>query len=126
MEKHYPCQESVASVYAFWQVARSGAVKLTDVYLATELERNIVSYGEIELNGFGLVYDCATRALANRCNGKVAFDLTMESNVLYVQTVETSHLKGMPSDVLMDILTDEGTAESSSKVQRGTLMDHNQ
>ncbi|CAI5725077.1 unnamed protein product [Peronospora effusa] len=32
-------------------------VKLTDVYLATQLERNIVSYGKLELEGFGLVYD---------------------------------------------------------------------
>lgn len=101
-------------------------VKLTDVYLATELERNIVSYGKLELKGPGLVYDGTTRALDNRSNGEVAFDLTMENNVLYDKTVETSHLKRMPSDVLMAILVDEGTAELSSEVQRGTLMDFHQ
>ena len=63
-------------------------VKLTDVYLATELERNIISYGKLELKGFGLVYDGASRALAKRSNGEVAFDLTMENNVLYVKTVK--------------------------------------
>ena len=63
-------------------------VKLTDVYLATEFERNIISYGKLELKCFGLVYDGASRALAKRSNGEVAFDLTMENNVLYVKTVK--------------------------------------
>uniref|UniRef100_A0AAV1U906 GAG-pre-integrase domain-containing protein n=1 Tax=Peronospora matthiolae TaxID=2874970 RepID=A0AAV1U906_9STRA len=97
-------------------------VKLSEVYLATELELNIVSYGKLELKGFKLVYDGATRSLANRSNGEVAFDLTMENNVLYVETVKTSHLRSMPSDVLMAILAEEGAAESSLGVQSGTLM----
>uniref|UniRef100_A0AAV1TEW2 Integrase catalytic domain-containing protein n=1 Tax=Peronospora matthiolae TaxID=2874970 RepID=A0AAV1TEW2_9STRA len=101
-------------------------VKLTEVYIATELERDIVSYGKLELKGFGLVYDGATRSLANRSNGEVAFYLTMENNLLYVKTVETSHLRSMPSDVLMAILAEEGAAESSFGVQSGTLMHFHQ
>ena len=36
-------------------------VTLTDVYLAPELSRNIMSYGKLEIKGFGLVYE-ASRA----------------------------------------------------------------
>ena len=39
-------------------------VTLTDVFLATELARNIMSYGKLERKGFGLFYDGTTRGLA--------------------------------------------------------------
>ncbi|CAI5732623.1 unnamed protein product [Peronospora farinosa] len=96
-------------------------VKLTDVYLATQLKRNIVSYGKLELKGFGLVYDGATRALVKRSNREVAFDLTILNNVLYVQTVSPSCVIGTPADVLMAILSDEAMADSTSDTQSGTF-----
>ena len=37
-------------------------VTLTDVYLAPQLARNIISYGQLILKGFGLVYKGAERS----------------------------------------------------------------
>ena len=57
-------------------------VTLTEVYLAPDLSKNIMSYGKLERKGFGLVYDGMKRALARRSNGEVVFDIKMENNVL--------------------------------------------
>ena len=97
-------------------------VKLTDVYLATQLKRNIMSYGKLELKCFGFIYDGEARVLAKRINGEVALDLAMENNVLYVPTVGNSHVTGTPADVIMAIVADKnGVADSSSDMQQGTL-----
>ena len=60
-------------------------VVLTDVYVARRLSKNIVSYGKLEIKGFALVYDLKGRALEQRNDGAVAFDVEMGRNVLYVK-----------------------------------------
>ena len=70
---------------------RQKNVTLTDVFLAPELVRNIMSYGKLERKGFDLDYDGTTRGLARRRVGEVAFDVMMRYNVLYVRTVQSAH-----------------------------------
>ena len=70
---------------------RQKSVTLTDVFLAPELVRNIMSYGKLERKGFDLDYDGTTRGLARRRVGEVAFDVMMRYNVLYVRTVQSAH-----------------------------------
>uniref|UniRef100_A0AAV1TGU4 CCHC-type domain-containing protein n=1 Tax=Peronospora matthiolae TaxID=2874970 RepID=A0AAV1TGU4_9STRA len=95
-------------------------VTLTEVYLAPDLSRNIMSYGKLERKGFGLVYDGTKRALARRSNGEVVFDIKMENNVLYVKTVAPTRA-GTPHDVLMAILNQDSTDVSAMDVQIGSL-----
>ena len=40
--------------------------------------------------GFALVYDGEKRALARRSDGVIAFDVQMDSNVLYVNVIATN------------------------------------
>lgn len=98
-------------------------VTLTEVFLAPELARNIMSYGKLERKGFGLVYDGTTRSLARRRNGEVAFDVLMKFNVLYVRTVESERVTQTPNDVLMAILMrEESSDDTDADVQTGSLL----
>ena len=90
---------------------RQQKVTLTDLYLAPELARNIMSYGKLERKVFGLAYDDESRVLARWSNDQVTFDVSMDHNVRYVQTVAVVLDPLAPSDVFMEILTrDEATA----------------
>ena len=75
-------------------------LKLTDVYLAPHLGHNIVSYGNHELDGFGLTYNSATPALVKRSKGEVDFDLKMKKCSLRPGS-GTLHGRGTPADVFM-------------------------
>ena len=100
---------------------------LTDVYLAPELSRNIMSYGKLEFKGFGLVYNGESRVLVRRSNGQVAFDVGMDHNVLYVQTVAAAREPRAPSDVLMAIRTSQASPdEPDSDTQSGSLLHFHQ
>ena len=61
---------------------------LTDVFLAPEIEHNIMRYDMLVREGFKLVFDEETYAQARRRNGEVAFNVSLKFNVLYVRTVE--------------------------------------
>ena len=65
-------------------IARSveSTVMLTDVQLAPRLGMNIVSYVNLEIKGFDLVYDGEKIALARHSDGAIAFDIVMNSNAL--------------------------------------------
>ena len=96
-------------------------VTLTKVYLAPELSRNIMSYGKLEIKGFGLVYDGTTHTLARRSTGEVVFDIKMENNVLYVDIVAPARGPGTTRDVLKAILTQYSTDLSAMDAQSGSL-----
>ena len=57
---------------------RERDVTMTDVYLAPELSKNIMSYGKLGRKGFGIVYYDTTRALARRSNGEFVLDIKMK------------------------------------------------
>ena len=86
-------------------------VTLTDVDLAPELSCNIMYYVKLEFKGFGLVYYGESRALARRSNGQVTFNVALDDNVLYVQTVAAAREPRAPSDVLMAILTSQAVPD---------------
>uniref|UniRef100_A0AAV1UHD3 Retrovirus-related Pol polyprotein from transposon TNT 1-94-like beta-barrel domain-containing protein n=1 Tax=Peronospora matthiolae TaxID=2874970 RepID=A0AAV1UHD3_9STRA len=86
---------------------RQKNLMLTDVFLAPELVRNLMSYGKLDRKGFGLVYDGTTRGLAKRRDGEVAFDVMMRYNVLYVRTVQSARTTQTPNDVLTMVLMRE-------------------
>ena len=56
--------------------------RLTDVFYATILTRNIVYYGILELKGYALEYKDAQRSIISVNNG----DLPMHNNVLLLET----------------------------------------
>ncbi|GAB9476474.1 unnamed protein product [Globisporangium polare] len=100
-------------------------VRLTDVHFAPSLSRNIISYGRLERKGYRLVYDGNRRVLASRSPGAVAFEVTMDNNVLIVQ-LNSECARGGPMDVIMAVLAGESAAEPSPDVQVGTLMQFHQ
>ena len=76
-------------------------VTLTDVYLAPRLAKNIVSYGKLANKGFALVHSGDRRSLARCSDGAVVFDVTIDSNVLYVVTKITRNKEGAGGDAIM-------------------------
>ena len=84
-------------------------VTLSEVYLAPQLLRIIISYGKLELNGFfGLDHNGANRVLARRRNGETVFDISMKSNILYVKNASLIRSSSTTSDLLMATM-DHGT-----------------
>ena len=94
-------------------------VTLTEVYLAPGLSRKIISYGKLEKKGFGLAYNGAKRALVRRSDGEVVFDISMDNNVLYVDTVDTKCSPSSLSDLLTAIMTHDTMDESVKDMQSG-------
>ena len=80
-----------------------------------------MSYGKINRKGFKLVYSGATCALVRRSNGEVIFDIKMRDSVFYVKTVAKTRNLGTSSDVLMAILTQASTNDSTTDMQSGSL-----
>uniref|UniRef100_A0AAV1UBX1 CCHC-type domain-containing protein n=1 Tax=Peronospora matthiolae TaxID=2874970 RepID=A0AAV1UBX1_9STRA len=84
-------------------------VTLTDVYLAPRLAKTIVSYGKLANKGFALVHSGKRRLLARCRDGAVAFDVTIDSNVLYVVTKATRDKEGAGGDAIMAALEAHAT-----------------
>uniref|UniRef100_A0AAV1VAX2 Retrovirus-related Pol polyprotein from transposon TNT 1-94-like beta-barrel domain-containing protein n=1 Tax=Peronospora matthiolae TaxID=2874970 RepID=A0AAV1VAX2_9STRA len=94
-------------------------ITLTDIYLAPQLARNIVSYGKLEHIGFGLVYRGSGRYLVRRIEWEIAFDVSMHTNVLYVKTSVTQ--KNLRA-ALMAVIFDAGSSIPADYVQIGSRM----
>ena len=60
---------------------------LNEVYLSPELSRNIMSHDKLDRKGFNLSSDGDSPVLARHSNGQVAFDVSKDYNMLYVQKV---------------------------------------
>ena len=86
---------------------REQQITLTEVYLATELSRNIISYGQLECKGFGVEYTGTSRTLTRRSDGKLIFDVDMKQNVLNVQVVNTDKSSKTLKEVLIAVLAKE-------------------
>ena len=75
-----------------YEVTKHGedrTITLNDVYLEPQLARNIVSYDKLKQKGFGLVYRASDLSIVRRSDGEIAFDVSMQMNVLYVKTSAT-------------------------------------
>ena len=62
-------------------------VLLTNVYFAPSLARNIVSYENLNANGYALTYARRKRVVARRSDDHVVFDVVLQNSVLVVKTV---------------------------------------
>uniref|UniRef100_A0AAV1T0X6 CCHC-type domain-containing protein n=1 Tax=Peronospora matthiolae TaxID=2874970 RepID=A0AAV1T0X6_9STRA len=67
----------------------------------TRVGSNIVSNGKLANKGFALVHSGDRRSLARCRDGAVAFDVTIDSNVLYVVTEATRDKEGAGGDAIM-------------------------
>uniref|UniRef100_A0AAV1VBX8 Integrase catalytic domain-containing protein n=1 Tax=Peronospora matthiolae TaxID=2874970 RepID=A0AAV1VBX8_9STRA len=97
-------------------------IRVTDVYFAPLLARNILSCGKLVKKGYSLVHDDQQLSLANQDTGDVAFDVQMRNNVFYVATSPETGRKQSPTDVLLAAITEEMTVPVRQDVQSGTLM----
>ena len=96
----------ILTVVAGWQHRE---VTFTEVCLAPGLSRNIILYGKLEQKKFGRKYDGAKRALVRRSDGEVVFDISMDNNFLYVDTLDTKCSPITLIDQLIPIMTYETT-----------------
>ena len=65
---------------------KESVIRLTEVYFAPLLTRNIVSYGKPEQKGYGINYKDNWRALISLTTGDTVFDMAMCNNVLVLDT----------------------------------------
>uniref|UniRef100_A0AAV1TH46 GAG-pre-integrase domain-containing protein n=1 Tax=Peronospora matthiolae TaxID=2874970 RepID=A0AAV1TH46_9STRA len=101
------------------------SMKLTEVYLAPRLAKNIVSYGKRECKWFALVYDGGKRALARPSDRAVAFDVAIDSIVLYFETTATRGRHGA-EDAIMTALEAIATNVDACGTHEASLQHWNQ
>uniref|UniRef100_A0AAV1T9S2 Uncharacterized protein n=1 Tax=Peronospora matthiolae TaxID=2874970 RepID=A0AAV1T9S2_9STRA len=97
-------------------------VTLTGEYLAPRLAKNIVSYGKLANKGFALVHSGERRSLARCRDGAVAFDVTIDSNVLYVVTKATRDKEGAGGDTIMAALEAHATETNVDEPHEASLL----
>uniref|UniRef100_A0AAV1SZX3 Retrovirus-related Pol polyprotein from transposon TNT 1-94-like beta-barrel domain-containing protein n=1 Tax=Peronospora matthiolae TaxID=2874970 RepID=A0AAV1SZX3_9STRA len=95
---------------------------LTDVYLVPRLAKNIVSYGKLANKGLDLVHSSDRRSLARCRDGAVAFDVTNDSNVLYVVTKATHDKEGAGGDAIMAVLEAHATETNADEPHEASLL----
>uniref|UniRef100_A0AAV1TKU7 CCHC-type domain-containing protein n=1 Tax=Peronospora matthiolae TaxID=2874970 RepID=A0AAV1TKU7_9STRA len=119
-ESLYPTR--VGSVHIeFLARGAEAVVTLTDVYLAPRLAKNIVSYGKLANKRFTLVHSGHKRSLARCRDGAVAFDATIDSNVLYVVTKTTRDKESAGGDVFMAALEAHATETNADEPRSLTV-----
>ena len=91
-----------------------------EVYLASELSRNIISYGKLECKGFGLEYTGNSRILTRRSNGMVIFDIDMSRNVLNIHVVNTEKTFKSFKEVITAVFAKEAKSPKAD-TQSGTF-----
>uniref|UniRef100_A0AAV1TAZ2 GAG-pre-integrase domain-containing protein n=1 Tax=Peronospora matthiolae TaxID=2874970 RepID=A0AAV1TAZ2_9STRA len=97
-------------------------VTLTDVYLVPRLAKNIVSYGKLANKGFALVHSGERRSLARYRDGAVVFDVTIDSNVLYVVKKATRDKEGAGGDAIMAALEANATEINADEPHEASLL----
>ena len=102
-------------------VSKPCIVRITDVYYAPMLARNILSYGKLELKGCGLVYENGQRTIRSFSTGGVIFDIAMQNNVLIVET-QGRDISAGETGAIMTVTTKKKDHEEEDYVQRGSLM----
>ena len=95
---------------------------LTNVYFASRLARNNVSYGKLNTSGYALSYSNAKRIVARRIDALAVFDVVIRNSVLVVRTVGMLARTTDPVDVIMDALHEKLAADTSPVMHRGSLL----
>ncbi|CEG40733.1 uncharacterized protein PHALS_10917 [Plasmopara halstedii] len=104
-------------------LGKPSIVRLTDVYYAPMLARNIFSYGKLELKGYGLDYTNDRRAIRPLSTGDVVFDVAMQSNVLVVEVQAKHESISKAGSIVASIIK---VMERGEDVQRATVMHSHQ
>ena len=100
---------------------KASVIRLTEVYFALLLTRNIVSYEKLEQKGYGIKYKDNRRALISLTTGGTVFDMAMCNNVLVLEMKDEKVDVGMVGTVLAAL--DEALKQGDDGVvHKGTLM----
>ncbi|DAZ99928.1 TPA: hypothetical protein N0F65_008735 [Lagenidium giganteum] len=94
---------------------RGQEVKLTNVYYAPKLARDLLSYGELEKRGCRLVYKDGKRYVERRADQQVIFEVKLRNNVLVVDTTVTTFDANTESGVRSGRASRQSTRVSGSK-----------
>uniref|UniRef100_A0AAV1U6N4 Integrase catalytic domain-containing protein n=1 Tax=Peronospora matthiolae TaxID=2874970 RepID=A0AAV1U6N4_9STRA len=97
-------------------------VAFTDVYLAPRLAKNIVSYGKLANKGYALERSGDRRSLARCRDDAVAFDVTIDSNLLYVVKKATRDKEGAGGDAIMAALEAHATETNADEPHESSLL----
>ena len=106
-------------------MGRASVTRLTEVYYASLLTRNIVSNGKMEPKFYGLQYEGDRQAVISITTGDVVFDLAMHNDVLILETQDEKVDVGMDGAVMaaIDVASEQIDDEV---VHAGTLMHFHQ
>ena len=109
-----------SAIIATTVLGKRTKVRLTDVYFAENLGRNIISYGLLESKGCGISYRGEYRVVAALDEGPAVFDVGIHNNVLVVRA-QKCELGTTGRDVLMSALV-QHDEDVGQDVQKGSLM----
>ena len=109
-----------SAIIATTVLGKRTKVRLTDVYFAENLGRNIISYGLLESKGCGISYRGEYRVVAALDEGPAVFDVGIHNNVLVVRA-QKCELGTTGRDVLMSALV-QHVEDVGQDVQKGSLM----
>ncbi|CAH0483070.1 unnamed protein product [Peronospora belbahrii] len=101
---------------------KKSTVLLMNVYFASSVARNIVSYGKLDTSGYTLLYLNGKRVVARRSDVLAVFDVVIQNSSLVVRTVGMLARTIEPVNVIMAALPDELAADTSPVMQRGSLL----
>lgn len=99
-------------------------ITLTEVYYASGITQNLISYGVLDGKGYTLGLRGNQRVLENKVTGNVVFDVELSKNVLFIQATACPR-KNNCKEVIMAAV-DHGhnnTEEQLEDSQKGTLME---
>ena len=105
---------------------KESTVLLTNVYFASSLACNIVSYGKLDASGYVISYSNRKRIVARRIDALAVFDVMIRNSVLVVRIVDMLARTKDPVDEIMAALQEELAADTSPVMHRGSLLHFHQ
>ena len=95
-------------------------MRLTDVYNAKILERNVFYYCMLESKEYGISYRDQHHVIAGMDGGPDVLNVEVSSNVLVVRVLGCNQAKNV-GDVMVSVLA-QNEVEMVQDVQQGSLM----
>lgn len=99
-------------------------ITLTEVYYASGLTQNLISYGVLDVKGYTLGTRGSQRVLENKTNGNVIFDVELTKNVLVIHATAYPRSKSCKEVIMAAIDNSHIEAEKQlDDSQKGTLVE---
>ena len=95
-------------------------MRLQDVFYAESLERNIISYGMLEVKGFCIAYHGKHHVISTLNGGPALLDVGLSNHVMVVREQSCTRTKS-PVDLIMVVMA-ENEADIGQDVHWGLLM----